>query len=137
MSVTYPVTLDGNVVGSVTTEKAGLYMHFSCRCKLSGRPLVSLYANQEDLGVLVPEGDAFYLTTKVPLKRFPGEKIDFRLVPRQKQQNFKTIPIWEDIPIPCIDRLGDARYLPPPEGPALQFPVTDSHPAAEYCPHPS
>ena len=63
------VTRDAQQVGTVSITAMGLYCRISCRCRVGGQGIHRLYAGQEKLGVLVPEGNALVLETTVAAKR--------------------------------------------------------------------
>ena len=95
MRIERDVRLGERTVGRVQVQTQGLYYVVTCRCGLSGdtvwRLQVSCGDRQSDLGVLVPEGDSFCLTTRRPVKSI-GE----------------FAPIYPEEPFSYIQRIKDA-----------------------------
>lgn len=110
---TYNAVLAGKNVGTVQVIKEGLYCRFRCRCKLEDdvcRLMVSCGDKQENLGVLVPSGEGFYLETKIPAKRLGQGKPVFSVIPNRAVLTGKFIPISPEEPFAYIARLKEA-YL--------------------------
>ena len=109
---TYEISLGGAPVGKVTVSKEKLYYHFHCRCKLSGAVVFQLTAETEQghehIGILAPEGDAFTLRTKLPVKRFPKGITKFILQPRHESVKGRFVPLSPESPFPYLDRLEKA-----------------------------
>ncbi len=101
-------------IGEAEVIKQGLYLHISCRCRLSGaiicRVLVFSGDKQESLGTLIPEGDYFCLRTKIPAKRLSQSTLRFRAMPRRGTGPAKFVPIYPEEPFAYIHRLKEA-YL--------------------------
>lgn len=123
MTETYALTLNGDQVGTVILETQGLYYRFLCRCRLPEKQRVSLFADQENLGILVPDDGYFCLATKMPRKRFSEDNITFRLVQKDAAEDSVLIPVSADTPFPDLDRLGEASFTVQPDGPAIRIPV--------------
>lgn len=67
--LSYQVTDQGQVIGTLTAEREGLYWHLSARCRQAGNRLLRLYALGEAqpvcLGVLMPEGEDLVLNRRL------------------------------------------------------------------------
>ena len=109
MEQQFPVTINGKVVGKVLLQRQGLYYCFFCRCNLSGniiyRLIVTCDTVRENLGILVPQGNAFILNTKVPVKRIGEGHMTFILVSKHDNSNGIFIPISPEEPFAYISRL--------------------------------
>lgn len=107
----YPVFLGRHQLGTVTVKRVGLYYQFVCRCKLPENVLYRLrvsYDNvEENLGVLVPEGEEFALNTKLPAKKFPEGSPEFWICTSSESAGEKVIPVYPDEPFVYISRLKD------------------------------
>ena len=84
----YDVTSEGQTVGKVELEREGLYCHLRCRCVAYDNVIRRLYADGEKIGVLIRDGGALVLDTRVAAKRLK-EGCTFSL--EEKARNF--IPI--------------------------------------------
>ena len=108
----YGVLLGGQSIGKAKVERQGLYYSISCRCRLSGEVVykltVSCGENTENLGILVPEGGAFVLTTRIPAKRLGEGELVFRAVPRHTELRVKFVPISPESPYAYLSRLENA-----------------------------
>ena len=123
MEQTYPVTSDGEVVGTVKIQVQGLYYQLQCTCRLSTMQRVSLFAGHDELGILVPENGLFCLSKKIPRKRFSGDPIQFHLVNREDKGNSILIPVSAEKPFSGIDKLEKAKFVQTADGPMLKLPV--------------
>ena len=108
----YEVFMGGQPIGKAVVERQGLYYSISCRCRLSGEVVckvtVSCGENTESLGILVPEGGAFILTTRIPIKRLGEGELSFRAEPRHTELRGKFVPISPESPFAYISRLENA-----------------------------
>lgn len=112
MNGEYDIRMGKEVVGTATVEQQGLYYRFSCRCSISGsvicRVTVSCNGHHENLGVLVPMGNGFGLTTKVAVKKLGKGPFQFRAMPKHQKSEGKFIPIYPEEPFAYISRLQNA-----------------------------
>jgi hypothetical protein len=112
MNGEYEIRLGKEVVGTATVEQQGLYYRFSCRCSISGsvicRVTVSCNGHHENLGVLVPMGNDFALTTKVAVKKLGKGPFQFRAMPKHQKSEGEFIPIYPEEPFAYISRLQNA-----------------------------
>ena len=97
----YDVSYRGDSVGGVKVRKEGLYCRIVCRCRLPDGKIHRLYADGENIGVLIPDGGELVLDTKVAAKRLK-EGCSFSL--DEKRGEF--IPIRSGEP---FDYLGKVR----------------------------
>ena len=115
----YEVYLGDKRVGTVEVARQGLYYRFRCRCSLSGEVICKLVVTcggrEENLGVLVPEGDGFGLETRLPVKRLGDGEMKFRVVPRHTGVTGNFVPLAPEEPFAYITRLKDA-YLEKRDG---------------------
>ena len=104
----YSILLNGEVVGQAQVEKEGLYYRFTCTCTFSDgkihRIVVSDGKSVVKLGVCIPDGDQFRLSTKVPAKRLLGETLRFMI-----ESDTTGIPISSGKPFAYLDKLETAR----------------------------
>ena len=73
---TFEVCLGSNPAGKVQITRQGLYCRVVCRCHVPLEAVYRLYGvsekGQENLGVVMPEGDGFLLDRRLPAKRLEG-----------------------------------------------------------------
>lgn len=108
----YEVYFGSELAGKVQLLRQGLYYRVICRCRILGDQVYRLYAVQgdrrENLGVLVPESDAFFLDKKIPVKRIGDETPRFFVSSGNACPRGKFIPISPEEPFLYIDRLKNA-----------------------------
>jgi hypothetical protein len=112
MNGEYEIRMGKEVVGTATVEQQGLYYRFSCRCSISGsvicRVMVSCNGHHENLGVMIPIGNGFGLTTKVAVKKLGKGPFQFQAMPKHQKSEGKFIPIYPEEPFAYISRLQKA-----------------------------
>lgn len=123
MERTYPVTKNGQTIGSVIIEEEGLYYHLHCTCKLPVMQRVSLYANNDELGLLVPQGEVYCLSKKIPRKKLSEDQIQFYLMDRNESEKSVLIPVSSGEIFPAIDRIGKAQFVRTADVPMLKLPI--------------
>lgn len=108
----YEIRMGKEVVGTATVEQQGLFYRFSCKCNISGsvicRVTVSCNGHHENLGVLIPMGSGFGLTTKVAVKKLGKGPFLFRATPKHQKNEGRFIPIYPEEPFAYITRLQNA-----------------------------
>ena len=108
----YDIFCGGEKIGKAEVRREGLYYRFRCCCQLTGevvyRVTVSCGGEPENLGILVPESDAFYLTKRLPISRFGSSTPQFSAVPRHPEMNGMWVPISPEEPFAYIERLEHA-----------------------------
>lgn len=112
MDGTYEISMGSKSVGSVTVRRQGLYLHFSCRCQLTGavmcRLAVKCGGKQENLGVLIPMDGQFGLEKKIPAKRLGQGTPEFQILFKQEKPEGKFVPIYPEEPFAYMTKLKDA-----------------------------
>lgn len=112
MEGVYDIMLADTPVGTVEVTRQGLYYRFDCRCKLSGtvicRVSVECGGHHENLGILVPTGDWFYLSTKLAVKRLGKGIPHFSALPKHRERELEFIPVYPEEPFAYLTRLQDA-----------------------------
>ncbi len=106
----YEIRLKNKVVGKATVERQGLYYKVTCNCHL---PVGTRYHatvrgtdGEEDLGLMIPSGSAFYSSKSVAVKKLGEGKLTFSLEPAVSDSQF--IPLAENMPIECLAQLRKA-----------------------------
>lgn len=106
----YEICLKQETVGQAIVERQGLYYKVECRCDLPAGKRYHAVAlgksGQEDLGLLIPAGNSFRSCKSVAVKKLGEGALSFRLEPVAADGMF--IPLREDTPIECIDKLRSA-----------------------------
>lgn len=113
MEGTYDILLGGTAIGQAQVTRQGLYLHFACRCRLTGTVIYQLTvgtgAQTAKLGIPVPEGGWFVLNTQLPKKQLAEGPLCIRAVPRHPELK-GFIPVKPEEPFAYLTRLKDA-YL--------------------------
>lgn len=101
-----------SVSGKVQVLRQGLYYRVICHCRISGdvvcRLMVKTRDRQENLGVVVPEGDGFCLDKRISIKRMGEGKPEFFLLPKHEKREGTFVPIYPEEPFGYIERLKDS-----------------------------
>ena len=122
----YDIFRGPDQIGKVQVSREGLYYRFQCCCDLTGevihRLLVTCAGKTENLGIPVPGGDAFYLTTRLPVSHFHQGEPVFQAVPKHPQDEKLWVPISPDMPFEYISRLADAVAQKREEGMGILIP---------------
>lgn len=112
MEAVYEVYLGSKAVGRVEVRREGLYYRFRCRCNLPEESVcrisVTCGDRQASLGVLVPEGGGFALTTRLPVKQLGEGEMRFQILPRHESVRGKFVPISPEEPFAYLARLKEA-----------------------------
>lgn len=120
MEGSYDILLGGAAIGQAQVTRQGLYLHFSCRCRLTGAVVYQLMADtgdrSEKLGIPVPEGGWFVLNTRISAKRLADGIRGIRAVPRHPEIS-GFIPVKPEEPFMYLSRIKDA-YLAVRDGQA-------------------
>ena len=108
----YDIFRGGEKIGKAEVLREGLYYRFRCCCQLTGnviyRITISCDGQSENLGIPVPEADAFYLTKRIPVSRFPSGTPQFSAIPSDAEKNGMWIPVVPEEPFAYIERLEHA-----------------------------
>ena len=112
MEGTYDILLGSEPIGEAVVQRQGLYYRFDCRCSLSGtviyRLMVSCNGHHENLGIPVPAGDQFVLTTKVAMKKLGKGRFRIQALPKHQKLEREFIPVYPEEPFDYLTRLQDA-----------------------------
>ena len=112
MDGTYDIFMGKEAVGTATVEQQGLYYRFCCKCSISGavmcRVMVSCNGHHENLGILIPMGDGFGLTTKLAVKRLGKGDFRFRILPKHAKSQGEFIAVYPEEPFAYLTRLQNA-----------------------------
>lgn len=105
----FEIICNDKIVGTAEVEKEGLYYRIQCVCTPPNMEIHRIYVSdgqrKRDLGICVPIGTNFALTTRIPTKYLNGENLRFFLV----QQNAGAIPVETDMEFYDLDKLETAR----------------------------
>jgi hypothetical protein len=108
----YDIRMGTETVGKALVQRQGLYYQFRCQCKLSGdvmcRVMVSCNGHHENLGILVPMGDGFGLSTRLAVKRLGKGRLEFRVLPKHKKYEGTFVPVYPEEPFSYLTRLQNA-----------------------------
>ena len=114
MEGSYGIFLGNEEVGVAQVERQGLYYCFTCRCKLHSEVIckvtVSCGGHHENLGVLVPMGEDYGLTKKLPVKSLGLGIPEFWITPKHTAVEGVYVDIYPEEPFRYIARLEKA-YL--------------------------
>ena len=107
------VSLNGAQIGSVKVTEEGLYYRIQCQCQLPSKAMYKLIVHcgdvYEDLGLLMPNGNAFSLDKKVPRKKFKNAKMSFSAVLKGGKAENRFVKVASDAPFAYISQLTQAR----------------------------
>ena len=107
----YDIYAGTQIVGQAEVIKEGLYYRFTCKCTPPDegvyRIMVSGGDNTKDLGICVPAGEWFCLVSRVPMKYLSGGRLEFTLVPKDKQEIVASVATGE--PFADLDKLDSAH----------------------------
>ena len=112
----FEVTDAGQVVGTVDLTREGLYCRMVCRCRVRDGKIHRLYAGEEKIGVLVPEGASLFLETRVAAKRLK-EGCRFCLDPEQET----VVSIQPEEAFPFLDKVRYGKLVLREGKPALAY----------------
>ena len=105
----YDVKFENQTVGSVFTEKEGLYYRFCCQCKLSKsavcRLVVSCNGRTTDIGICVPQADGFGLEKRIPAKKIGEGQMQFEILPCNQVAPMAKIQVDPSSPFKYISEL--------------------------------
>lgn len=98
-------------IGMAKISMQGLYYRFECRCLFPEPGIYRLYAicNDENacLGICVPVGDAFGITTKIPVSRLGTGDISVVADSKTKQ---RVLSVDQNSPFENIEQLDNAVF---------------------------
>lgn len=106
----YHIYMNGESVGKAIVEKEGLFYKITCACIVPDKDFYRIRVDDgktsRDLGICVPNGDEFVLTSRVPVKFLTGETLSFTLVPRTAET---AVPVATGETFDYLDKLESAR----------------------------
>ena len=112
MDGNYDIFRGSEKIGKAEIRREGLYYRFRCCCNLTGQVIYRLIAvcdaQTENLGIPVPDGDAFRLETRLPVSRFGTGTPVIQAVPRHPQKQGNFVPIVPEEPFEYIQWLENA-----------------------------
>ena len=114
MEQTSDILLDGNPIGTARIKKTGLYYEFTCSCNLPKQGIYRLWTKREDqlmnLGICVPQGSGYGLTTRVPVSRLGEGTIAIEAHEKGFIPDTKSQTVIEEEPFRRLQDL-DKAYL--------------------------
>lgn len=106
--VSYDIKFKDMIVGQAEVDKVGLFYRIVCRCRLakiqSYRIVVQGDGGEEDLGILIPNGEQYVLTASFPVKRI-GDHICGFYITERNQPEHRFVEILEDRPFLQLELL--------------------------------
>ena len=110
----YQIMLGDKAIGTAQVIREGLYYRIRCQCELSGetifRVVVRCAQQEENLGILAPNGSRFGLETRLAAKKLGKPPFRFSVVPKERSVKGCFVPLSAEEPFRYIARLKDA-YL--------------------------
>ena len=123
----YDIVYENRPVGTARMEKQGLYLLFSCRCRLPDDEMYRIHVkngeNREDLGICIPVDGGFGMDKRIPVKRLGEGTPVFELVPKD------WIPVKEVIPEP--EEIAEPEEIPEAVAEELPEPLIETTTAPE------
>lgn len=102
----YKVFKNGSVIGSATISKEGLYYYIRCSIWLTKqefcRVLITDGINTFDLGICIPDGNAYSCVSRVPCKRLCGTDFKFTI---SNIEDRKSVPVESGKSFAHLDKL--------------------------------
>ncbi len=112
-------------MGQAEVVRQGLYYEINCRCRLPEnrifRVALCIGDGWENLGVLVPEGDAFCLKKRLAAKKYGSIEAEFRVYGTGENPMETFVPLDPNMPVDCLPRLKEARFARRGDVPGLLF----------------
>lgn len=110
----YSIYSGDRKVGTAAVSREGLYYRFDCECSLDKKEVCKIGVTcGEDrilLGTPIPEGRTFKLYTRLPIKRFSGDKPHFYITGNKDEKFDKFVPVREDAPFLYLKDLQNAVF---------------------------
>ncbi len=105
-------------VGTAQIQQEGLYYRIYCNCKINAdgihRVIVRDGESAIDLGICVPEGNQFALTSRVPIKKLNADSCIFSLVKQGEKPSEhcsrREVPVETGKPFPALDELENGYF---------------------------
>lgn len=136
MSQSYPVILYSENVGTAQVEKQGLYYRFRCVCRFQQTGMYEIHVKSGtdsiNLGLCVPEGSNFTLTTRIPVKQIPSGEMCFIAAEKDSKKR-KVLTVCKEEPFLHLAELEDAIYVLQNNTPCIMIGSECCHPkGAEF-----
>ena len=97
-------------IGKAEVCREGLYYRFRCCCDLTDREICRINVRcgdkTESLGIPAPDGDCFYLQTRLPVSRFSKGEPVFQIACKSHKSG-EWMPVLEEMP---FDRISELEY---------------------------
>ena len=108
----FDISYYDRIVGNAQVTKEGLYYRFCCVCTPPDKAMYRIHVTDgvvtKDLGICVPEKDRYTLVTRVPMKCFKSEELNFILTTNKLEKAF--MPVATDGAFEALDHLETARF---------------------------
>lgn len=105
----YSINFNNEPVGKAQVKQEGLYYIIRCQCVVPDKDIyrivVSDGENDVDLGICVPDGGRFVLTTRVAMKKLSGKHLKFML----SANHTSSFPVENGETFDGLDKLEAAR----------------------------
>ncbi len=130
-------------VGKAQILQEGMYYRICCTCEITRggihRIVVSDGENEVDLGICVPQGDKFSLTSRIPMRFLKGENRTFVLVrqgeykPKSEEGPVekKEVPVESGKSFPNLDELENAYFRNEDEHPVIVIDSSQDQPDSD------
>lgn len=109
----YDIFRGGEKIGKVEVLRRGLYYRFRCYCDLTGDVIYRITVQcgdvTENLGIVLPCMDSFWLEKDLPISRFAKEVPVFRAIPRHPAKYDAGLQIKPDEPLCYLNRIRAAH----------------------------
>lgn len=110
----YQIFENETCVGSALIQQEGLYYRISCNCKIHANGIHRIVIRDGetnfDLGICVPSGDRFTLTSRIPTKKLNINSCTFFLVKQGGSKSKREVPVQTGRPFPSIEDLESAYF---------------------------
>lgn len=107
----YPITYNGQRVGTAEVKQQGLFLVIHCECDTDLHDTYSIVASSKgktvELGCYVPGSDGCSLERRISVKHISGEEITFLIAPVKKEM---VVPVYTDKPFPYLSQLSSAHF---------------------------
>ena len=111
----YIIKYDGKEAGQMQVQKVGLYYQLQCCCSFPRKDFYRIIIKHStgsiDLGICVPEGDKYYIRTKIAANLITGD--DWQPCAVDSQNKAGSIEITENASFRYLSRLRQMYYIPP------------------------
>ncbi len=130
MQKEYPITAEGQSIGTAYITAQGLYYEVRCICKMQSGVLhieADCGNRRENIGICVPKDGKMVINTKIAQKKLNG-LIGFTVRSRTRDA---WVPLNTEKPISFLYRITDARFAVRSGTPGLLVPITPANPPCQ------